>query len=91
MGNRGWEFHIGRPHQRSCVRTVCPMRNDFFDEAARILAGWPMTTARLAKAHTPDADGRCRTCALSGHRGPMWPCRLAILAAAAQAYRAQRR
>ena len=41
---------------------------------------------RLAAEHTDDGNGRCRTCPAGPQAGrTTWPCRLALLAAAAQA------
>jgi hypothetical protein len=58
---------------------------DRITEAGTVIAGWTRLWSQLLVLHVAGPDGRCRGCPSSRHAAPRSPCRLAELAAAAQA------
>jgi hypothetical protein len=53
--------------------------------AAGVIANSPALWSRLLVDHVAGHDGRCRGCPSQVHVAPRWPCRIAVLAAAARA------
>lgn len=49
------------------------------------IAPWTRVWSRLRAEHVAGKDGRCRGCWSAARSAPRWPCRLAVLAAAARA------
>lgn len=58
---------------------------DRITEAGAVIAGWTRLWSQLLVLHVAGPDGRCRGCPSPVSAAPRWPCRLAELAAAAQA------
>jgi hypothetical protein len=55
------------------------------EELTALLAGHPASIARLLDEHVDDGSGRCGICHAGMLAGQMqWPCRLRLLAEAAQ-------
>jgi hypothetical protein len=52
--------------------------------AAGVIASSPGLWSRLLRDHIAGHDGRCRACPSQVRLAPRWPCRIAVLAAAAR-------